>query len=86
VNQALGNLVDFAISRANSDINHEMHVNGEVDQMVGKVLDNAREQVNKENHQISEVLGQLVDFVISRANSSIHHDEEVYMIVDPLIQ
>jgi hypothetical protein len=54
--------------------------------MVGKVLDNAREQVNKENHQISEVLGQLVDFVISRANSSIHHDEEVYMIVDPLIQ
>ncbi len=43
MNQALGNLVDFAISRANSEINHEMHVNGEVDQMVGKVLDNARE-------------------------------------------
>lgn len=26
-----------------------------------------------------------MDYVISRANSCIHHDEEVYMLVDPLI-
>ena len=54
--------------------------------MVGGALDKARDDVKKENNQISEVLGHMVDYAISRANSSIRNDEEVYLVVDPLLQ
>jgi hypothetical protein len=53
--------------------------------MVGGALEMARDDVKKENNQISEVLGHMVDYAISRANSSIRNDEEVYLVVDPLL-
>lgn len=41
--------------------------------------------MKKENQQISQVLGDLVDFALSRANSHIGHEQEVMGVADTLV-
>ena len=85
ISEVLSSLVQNAISRANSGIRAEDDLDPVFDKLVGEVLDKAQTKVKQENQQISEVLGNLVDFVLSRANSHIGHEQEVMGVVDNMV-
>ncbi len=52
-----------------------------MEEAIGK----AESALKTENTEVNRVLTDLVDFVLSRANSGIRHDEEVQETVESLI-
>ncbi len=80
--EKLNELVQSAISRANSGIRAEEELAPIMANMVGEAIERAEGQIKAENQHLSKVLSSMVDFALSRANSNIRAEEELQPVFD----